>query len=295
MLDLSKIEAGQLTLTITDYSMQEIVERVVNTTGSLVAEKWVSLKVALAEDLPLGQGDDRRITQVLLNLVGNAIKFTEAGEVALSVAAADGSFEVAVADTGPGIAAEHHERIFEEFRQVGSSRTRKMGVTGLALAISKKIIELHTGRIWVESEPGRGSTFRFTLPNSPDPGEPGGMTKRILVVEDQEDNRRILRDLLTSVDYELIEAVTGTEGVRLARSHRPDLILMDIQLPELDGHEATRQIKADDALRHIPVVVVTSYALSGDEAKVIAAGADAYVTKPFSPRQLLAKVRELLS
>ena len=120
------------------------------------------------------------------------------------------------------------------------------------------------------------------------------MTKRILVVEDQEDNRRILRDLLTSAGYELIEAVTGSEGVRLARSHRPDLILMDIQLPELDGHQATRRIKADPDLRPIPIVVVTSYALSGDEAKALAAGADAYVTKPFSPRQLLAKVRELL-
>jgi two-component system cell cycle response regulator DivK len=120
------------------------------------------------------------------------------------------------------------------------------------------------------------------------------MTKRILVVEDQEDNRRILRDLLTSAGYELIEAVTGSEGVHLARSHRPDLILMDIQLPELDGHEATRLIKADPDLRPIPIVIVTSYALSGDEAKALAAGADAYVTKPFSPRQLLAKIRELL-
>jgi two-component system cell cycle response regulator DivK len=120
------------------------------------------------------------------------------------------------------------------------------------------------------------------------------MTKRILIVEDQEDNRRILRDLLTSVGYGLIEAVTGPEGVRLAREHRPDLILMDVQLPELDGHEATRQIKAAPELRSIPIVVVTSYALSGDEAKALAAGADAYVTKPFSPRQLLAKVRELL-
>ena len=120
------------------------------------------------------------------------------------------------------------------------------------------------------------------------------MTKRILVVEDQEDNRRILRDLLTSVGYEVIEAVTGSEGVRLAYAHRPDLILMDIQLPELDGHEATQRIKADPELRPIPIVVVTSYALSGDEAKALAAGADAYVTKPFSPRELLAKVRELL-
>jgi two-component system cell cycle response regulator DivK len=121
------------------------------------------------------------------------------------------------------------------------------------------------------------------------------MTKRILVVEDQEDNRRILRDLLGSAGFEVIEAVTGAEGVRSARAQRPDLILMDIQLPELDGHEATRLIKADPDLRSIPIVVVTSYALSGDEAKALAAGADAYVTKPFSPRQLLAKVRELMA
>lgn len=120
------------------------------------------------------------------------------------------------------------------------------------------------------------------------------MSKRILVIEDQEDNRRIVRDLLTSAGYELIEAVTGEEGVALAETQRPDLILMDIQLPGLDGHEATRRIKANPALRHIPIIVVTSYALSGDEAKALAAGCDAYVAKPFSPRVLLAKIREFL-
>lgn len=120
------------------------------------------------------------------------------------------------------------------------------------------------------------------------------MSKRILVVEDQEDNRRILHDLLTSAGYELVEAVTGAEGVRLASAQRPDLILMDVQLPEMDGHEATRRIKSDPDLCAIPIVVVTSYALSGDEAKALAAGADGYVTKPFSPRQLLAKVQRLL-
>jgi two-component system cell cycle response regulator DivK len=120
------------------------------------------------------------------------------------------------------------------------------------------------------------------------------MTKRILVVEDQEDNRRIIRDLLESVGYQLIEAVDGAEGVRLAQSERPDLILMDIQLPELDGYEATRRIKAEPELRAIPIVVVTSYALSGDDAKAKAAGCDAYVAKPFSPRQLLATIRQFL-
>ena len=120
------------------------------------------------------------------------------------------------------------------------------------------------------------------------------MSRRILIVEDQEDNRRILRDLLTSAGYELIEATNGQEGVDLAASERPDLILMDIQLPVLDGYEATRRIKAEPALRTIPIIAVTSYALSGDDVKAFEAGCDSYVTKPFSPRALLAKVREYL-
>ena len=120
------------------------------------------------------------------------------------------------------------------------------------------------------------------------------MSKRILVVEDQEDNRQILRDLLTSVGYELIEAVDGEQGVAAATAQHPDLILMDIQLPVLDGYEATRRIKADPKLKHVPIIVITSYALSGDEEKARLAGCDAYVSKPFSPRQLLAMVREYL-
>ena len=120
------------------------------------------------------------------------------------------------------------------------------------------------------------------------------MSRRILVVEDQDDNRRILRDLLASADYEMVEAVTGKEGVSMAQTHRPDLILMDIQLPELNGYEATRQIKADPALRPIPIIAVTSFALSGDDDLAYEAGCVAYVTKPFSPRQLLAKIRDLL-
>jgi two-component system cell cycle response regulator DivK len=120
------------------------------------------------------------------------------------------------------------------------------------------------------------------------------MSKKILVVEDQEDTRRILRDLRSSAGYQLIEAVTGPQGVALAASEQPDLILMDIQLPGLDGYDATRQIKARPELQHIPIIAVTSYALSGDDVKAFAAGCDGYVTKPFSPRQMLAKVREFL-
>ena len=120
------------------------------------------------------------------------------------------------------------------------------------------------------------------------------MSKRILVIEDQEDNRRIMRDLVTSAGYEMIEAVTGEDGVASAEANRPDLILMDIQLPGLDGYEATRRIKANTALRQVPIIAVTSYALSGDDVKAFDAGCDGYVTKPFSPRALLAKIREHL-
>ncbi len=120
------------------------------------------------------------------------------------------------------------------------------------------------------------------------------MTNRILVVEDTEDNRQILRDLLSAAGYDLLEAVDGESGVAMATREKPDLILMDIQLPAIDGYEATRRIKADPALRHIPVIAVTSYALSGDEEKTRAAGCDGYIAKPFSPRQLLGKVREFL-
>ena len=164
VLDISKIEAGQLVLGLGEYSLKDVVQTVLTAVESLAAEKKLALTVSLPPDLPPGRGDERRIAQVLLNLVGNAIKFTEAGEVAVRVATADGAFLVSVTDTGPGIAEVDQQRIFEEFQQADSSSTRKKGGTGLGLSIARRIIQLHGGRIWVESRPGRGSTFWFTLP-----------------------------------------------------------------------------------------------------------------------------------
>jgi signal transduction histidine kinase len=164
VLDLSKIEAGQLVLSIDDYSMQNVVELVVLATESLAGAKKLLLRSEVSNDLPLGQGDERRIAQVLLNLVGNAIKFTDAGEVCIAARTANGTFSVAVIDTGPGIAKAEQARLFHEFYQVDSSNTKKKGGTGLGLAIAKRIVELHGGRIWVESELGKGSIFRFELP-----------------------------------------------------------------------------------------------------------------------------------
>ena len=164
VLDLSKIEAGQLTLSPADYSLRELVLDVVSATEALAAEKQLALEVDVPPDLPPGRGDERRLTQVLMNLVSNAIKFTEAGAVGIRAKVEDGSFVVAVSDTGVGIAPEDRERIFEEFQQVDTSSTRRKGGTGLGLAIARRIVELHGGRIWVESTPGQGSTFAFTLP-----------------------------------------------------------------------------------------------------------------------------------
>ena len=156
VLDLSKIEAGQLNLSLADYSLKEVVQSVYSAVEALAKEKQIALKVELPSHLPAARGDERKLTQVLLNLVGNAIKFTDTGEVAIKAFAANGSFTVAVRDTGPGIAEAEQAKIFEEFQQADSSITKKKGGTGLGLAIAKRIIELHGGRLWVEFEPGAG-------------------------------------------------------------------------------------------------------------------------------------------
>jgi signal transduction histidine kinase len=164
VLDISKIEAGQFKLNLAEYALGSIVETVMVATESLAATKKLAFKTEVAKGLPYGLGDEQRLTQVLLNLVGNAIKFTETGEVRIAAGAANGHFTVSVSDTGPGIPAEECERIFEKFRQVDSSNTRAKGGTGLGLAIAREIVEMHGGRIWVESTLGHGSTFRMELP-----------------------------------------------------------------------------------------------------------------------------------
>jgi GAF domain-containing protein len=164
VLDLSKIEAGQLVLELSDYSVQDIAQTVRSTLEPLAADKKLAFKVEMPSELPPGRGDGRRLTQVLINLVGNAIKFTDTGEVAIKAETNNGSFHVSVRDTGPGISAADQARLFQEFQQADNAITRKKGGTGLGLAISKRIVEMHGGKIWVESQPGQGSTFAFTLP-----------------------------------------------------------------------------------------------------------------------------------
>ncbi len=164
VLDLSKIEAGQLVLELSDYSLQDIAQTVRSTLEPLATDKKLAFKIDVAPKLPAGHGDGRRLTQVLINLVGNAIKFTDAGEIVITAGSTDGSFKVSVRDTGPGISAADQARLFQEFQQADNTITRKKGGTGLGLAISKRIVEMHGGKIWVESQVGQGSTFSFTLP-----------------------------------------------------------------------------------------------------------------------------------
>ena len=164
VLDLSKIEAGQLTLDLADYSLQNVAQTVYNAVEPLAADKRLAFKADMQPDLPPGRGDERRLTQVLLNLVGNAIKFTDAGEVVIRAGASNGDFHLSVRDTGPGISAADQAKLFQQFQQADNPKTRKKEGTGLGLAISKRIVEMHGGRIWMESQSGQGSTFFVTLP-----------------------------------------------------------------------------------------------------------------------------------
>ena len=169
VLDLSKIEAGQLVLAVSDVSIGDAICTVAETVEPLAVEKGLMLNVAIAHDLPMARGDERRLTQVLLNLAGNAVKFTDKGRVELRANVVDGACRVEVADTGPGIAPDDQARIFEEFQQIDDASTREKGGTGLGLAISRRIVELHGGRLWVQSTPGEGATFLFTLPLCTEP------------------------------------------------------------------------------------------------------------------------------
>jgi len=164
VLDLSKIEAGQLVLSLEEYSMTDVIQTVITSVEALAAEKNLTLNVSTPAGLKIGRGDQQRIAQVLLNLVGNAIKFTESGEVKVEVGVSDEMFLISVVDTGPGISIANQKKIFEEFQQADGSSTREKGGTGLGLSIAKKIVEMHGGRIWVKSTPGKGSNFSFTLP-----------------------------------------------------------------------------------------------------------------------------------
>ena len=292
VLDLSKIEAGQLTLALDDYSVGQVVQTVDRAPSRSPGRR------ASCSPPRCGRPADRPRRRAPAD-AGPAQprrqrhQVHRKGSVEISARTADGCFEIAVRDTGPGIAPEDQS----DLRGVPAGRQQQHAPEGRHRAWPRDLEAHRRDARRHDRGPVRARRGLDVPRRGAGAGrgaEGGGMTQRILMVEDTEDNRQIVRDLMDSVGYELIEAHDGAAGVAMATEHRPDLILMDIQLPVMDGYEVTRRIKADPALRHIPIIAVTSYALSGDEAKTRAAGCDGYVAKPFSPRQLLAKINRFL-
>ena len=314
VLDHSKIEAGKLTLQMAPLSLPALAASVIALFRANADSKGLTLTLDLDPELDEWVvGDAQRLKQVLLNLVGNAIKFTEHGKVMLrlsAVAARAGSGRVAfeVSDTGIGMARESVADLFQPFHQVDATRSRRRGGTGLGLAISQRIVQAMGSEIQVKTELGRGSRFRFELTLVPDRGNDhaglvdsalGGLDStvplrgRVLVVEDNEVNRMIARDVLQSMGLTVLEACDGEEALAMLGRHTVDLVLMDCQMPVLDGYAATRELRRREAqrgTRRLPVLALTADAFEEDAKRSLEAGMDAHLAKPYTREQL----RELL-
>ena len=318
VLDFSKSEAGKLSLDAVDFRLADTLKRVIDLLAPRAAAEGIELRLELADELPAWcRGDPARLQQVLLNLVGNAIKFTPKGWVSVGAAPAGSgaggspAIRFRVRDTGIGIPPEAQSRLFEPFTQADSSTTRRFGGTGLGLAISRRIIELAGGEIGVESTPGAGSTFWFTLPLAPveEPAPrpplprraaaPGGRppgSYRILLAEDEPVNRLIALGQIRAIGYPVDAVVNGREVLEALDQRHYDLVLMDCQMPELDGYETTRRIRRQEAGGcHVPILAVTAHALEGDREKCLAAGMDGYLAKPYRQDELAAVLSTWLS
>jgi PAS domain S-box-containing protein len=314
ILDLSKVEASQLELEQTGFSLHDHLEKVMEMVATRANEKGLALVCEIAPGVPNDLvGDPTRLRQVLLNLLGNAIKFTESGEVSLRVTE-DGNFAVptalrfAVADTGIGIPSEKLGRVFERFTQADSSTTRRFGGSGLGLTISRRLVELMGGRIWVESGVGKGSVFSFAVPFEiwPSTNRPALITVgadpeaqlpalRILLAEDSADNCTITMAYLEDTPYQVDIAETGAIACEKFTSGHYDLVLMDRQMPVMDGLTATRSIRAWEQANDrppTPIIALTASALKGDREMCLAAGCTAFLTKPIKQEVLLQAIKE---
>jgi PAS domain S-box-containing protein len=314
ILDLSKVEASHLDLESTGFSLTDLVEKVREMVAVRACEKGLALQCEVAPEVPKDVvGDPTRLRQVLLNLLGNAVKFTESGEVALRVTAAEGPaapgmLRFTISDTGIGIPGDKLAAVFEQFTQADSSTTRKYGGSGLGLTISKRLVELMGGHIRVESVVSRGSEFSFAVPlpvwegatlraavtvgTGPEPALPA---LRILLVEDSPDNRTITLAFLQHTPYRIEIAENGAVAFDKFVAGRWDLVLMDRQMPVMDGLTATRNIRAWEKDRQrppTPIIALTASALMGDREKCLAAGCTAFLTKPIKQDVLLQTIRE---
>ena len=314
ILDLSKIEAGRLDIEWVDFSPRQLVGDLLNSVDLAARQKGIHIYARVAPEVPaMVKGDPLRLRQVLMNLIGNAIKFTERGSVTVELhcsAAGSGDSRLAgaVIDTGIGVPADRQDQIFDAFCQADGSMTRRFGGSGLGLAICKRLLQLMNGSIWVESEAGQGSAFRFTVGVRPAtsvgatpcvralPGEPTpARSLRVLLAEDNCVNQMLAVRLLERSGHTVSVAANGRDAVSLFERYNYDAVLMDVQMPEMDGLEATRLIRRVEtesgSQRHTPVIALTAHAMSGDEESCIDAGMDSYLSKPLDPRKLSDALR----
>ena len=314
VLDLAKIEAGKLEWHMTTVSMADVVEHATAATSSLFEQKGLSLCNEMAPDLPAITGDRDRLVQVVINLISNAVKFTSAGSVTCRVTRKGNEVLVSVSDTGLGIAPADQPKVFERFKQVGDTLTDKPKGTGLGLPISKEIIEHHGGRLWVESELGKGSTFFFTLPTlaaaeSRGPLDLASLMKqlrarvvvttpvstnrapRILVVDDDPNICELLNQEFTEAGYRVTLASNGRDAIAEVRRERPDLVVLDVMMPEMNGFDAAAVLKNDPQTMDVPILILS---IVQDKERGYRLGVDRYLTKPIDTDVLFKEVGELI-
>jgi len=315
VLDLAKIEAGKMEWNFENVSMLEITERALAATSSLFDQKHLKLVRHIESDLPSISGDRDKLIQVIINLISNAVKFTDKGLVTCRVAKEKDQIVVSVSDTGIGIAPEDFSAVFEQFKQVGGDTlTDKPKGTGLGLPICKEIVEHHGGRIWLESEVGKGSTFSFALPIAAKASVPRpvhldqllnqlkeqvansqlamkGKSATILVVDDDDSIRSLLQQELGDAGYLIEQASNGKEALAHVRDHRPDLIILDVMMPEMNGLDVAAILKNDPQTMDIPIIVLS---IVQDKARGFRIGVDRYLTKPIDTGVLFSEIGSLL-
>ncbi len=316
ILDFSKIEAGKLEIEATPFTLQHIFKEISNLYAVPIEDKGLTLELENSDsDVKVLLGDSLRLKQVLFNLISNAIKFTGQGKISLKVhmlsrEAHAVSYQFSVRDTGIGLSKEHMDKLFSAFSQADSSVTRKYGGTGLGLAISKSIVEMMHGQMWVESQLGEGTTFFFTATfELSDESELTSFLEKengqslsavtegghehghLLLVEDNEINQLIAEELLTSVGYTLEIANNGQEALDMLAKKDFDLVLMDIQMPIMDGLTASQEIRKLPQFAHLPIVAMSAHAMTGDKEISIANGMNDHITKPIVPEVLYSTLR----
>jgi signal transduction histidine kinase/CheY-like chemotaxis protein/ligand-binding sensor domain-containing protein len=313
ILDLSKVDLGRMELQLEIFDPRQCVDEAIQTLAASAQRKGIGLSSEWVTEVPERVlGDALRLRQILLNLLGNAVKFTDSGEVALRASCRRLEphdecraieLQFSVSDTGMGIPVSQQAQIFEAFRQADNSLTRRYGGTGLGLAICKQLAELMGGRIWVESEHGRGSVFHVTLkmreasaepapPPAPAPEEASSGPRRILLVEDNAVNRRVIVGLLQKYGHTIEQVENGLEALDALAKGEYDLVLMDVQMPVMDGLEATRRIRDMErrGAPHVPVVGLTALAMKGDRERCLGAGMDECIHKPIELQSLLSAI-----